>query len=111
MELDENSRLSADSRVSDSNSMQATYSERSNNNATTNSNLVTEFSKEMFQNDNIETEQEKAEDPSSSKVSKVEQFHSEYIISESFSESPSAVPSKGITLYTCYCNIYLYFDN
>ncbi|KOC67187.1 Transcription initiation factor TFIID subunit 7 [Habropoda laboriosa] len=90
MELDENSRLSADSRVSDSNSMQVTYSERSDNNTATNSNLVTEFSKEMFQNDNnMEAEAEKPEDVSPSKGPKVEQFHSEYIISDNFSESPA----------------------
>ncbi|OAD60162.1 Transcription initiation factor TFIID subunit 7 [Eufriesea mexicana] len=87
--------LDVDSRVSDSNSMQATYSERSNNNAATNSNLVTQFSKEMFQSDNnMEVEVEKSEDASSSKLPKVEQFHSEYIISENFSESPSASVSK-----------------
>ncbi|XP_015435880.1 PREDICTED: transcription initiation factor TFIID subunit 7 [Dufourea novaeangliae] len=94
MELDENSRLSADSRVSDSNSMQATYSERSNNNTNTNSNLVTEFSKEMFQNDNIETEGEKPVDTTPTKVSKLEQFHSEYILPDNFSESLSAQASK-----------------
>ncbi|CAL7946815.1 unnamed protein product [Xylocopa violacea] len=96
MELDENSRLSGDSRVSDSNSMHATYSERSNNNATTRSNLVTEFSKEMFQNDNnIETEGPvKAEDTSLLKVPKVEQFHSEYIIPDEFSDLPPAPVSK-----------------
>lgn len=93
MELDENSRLSADSRVSDSNSMQATYSERSNNNATTSSNLVTEFSKEMFQNDNMEGEAMKQEDTSPSKASKVEQFQ-EYILTDEFTEIPSASASK-----------------
>lgn len=99
MELDENSRLSADSRVSDSNSMQAAYSERPSN-IETNGRLCTIFSKEMFQNDN-NVEAEKPEDTSSSKVAKVEQFHSEYIISENFSESPSASASKGIIyLYT-----------
>ncbi|CAD1481208.1 unnamed protein product, partial [Heterotrigona itama] len=94
MELDENSRLSADSRVSDSNSMQAAYSEKPSN-IETNGRLCTVFSKEMFQNDNnVEAEAEKPEDTSSSKVTKVEQFHSEYIISENFSESPSASASK-----------------
>lgn len=101
MELDDNSRLSADSRVSDSNSMQAAYSERSANNTATNSTLVTEFSKEMFQNDNnIETEGEKPEDVQSSKVPKMEQFHSEYIIPEGFSELPSATTSKADSLQT-----------
>ncbi|XP_017886103.1 transcription initiation factor TFIID subunit 7 [Ceratina calcarata] len=93
MELDENSRLSADSRVSDSNSMQATYSERSNNNATTSSNLVTEFSKEMFQNDNMEAEAMKQEDTSPSKAPKVEQFQ-EYILTDEFTEMPSVSASK-----------------
>ncbi|XP_054008972.1 transcription initiation factor TFIID subunit 7 [Hylaeus anthracinus] len=89
MELDENSRLSADSRVSDSNSLQATYSERSNNTATNNS-LVTEFKKEMFQNDNNgETESEKPVEIST-KMPKLEQFHSEYIIPDDFSEIPAA---------------------
>lgn len=96
MELDENSRLSADSRVSDSNSMQPTYSERSINNATTNSELVTEFSKEMFQNDNNCMEGEKpVDDVTQSKIPKMEQFHSEYIIpDDNFSESPSISMSK-----------------
>ncbi|XP_018398248.1 PREDICTED: transcription initiation factor TFIID subunit 7 isoform X1 [Cyphomyrmex costatus] len=85
MELDENSRLSADSRVSDSNSMQAAYSERSSNNATTSSGLVTEFSKDMFHNDtngDMETEKPQGE-TSPLKPPKLEQFHSEYIIPES----------------------------
>jgi len=94
MELDENSRLSADSRVSDSNSMQAAYSERSSNNATTSSGLVTEFSKDMFHNDNngdMETEKQQGES-NPIKVQKLEQFHSEYIITE----SPTSVSaSKG----------------
>lgn len=83
MELDENSRLSAESRVSDSNSMQAAYSERSSNNAAANSGLVTEFSKEMFQNESIETEGEKPTDTTPVKVPKIESFHSEYIIPDS----------------------------
>lgn len=94
---DENSHLTADSRVSDSNSMQAAYSERSSNNATTSSGLVTEFSKEMFQNDNNgDTEIEKQQDDATStKVQKLEQFHAEYIISENYTESPSVSISKG----------------
>ncbi|XP_043254100.1 transcription initiation factor TFIID subunit 7 [Colletes gigas] len=96
MELDENSRLSVDSRVSDSNSMQATYSERSNHNATTSNTLVTEFKKEMFQNDNnCETEGDKPVD-AISKLPKMEQFHSEYIIPDDFSEIPSAPASKDL---------------
>lgn len=94
MELDENSRLSGDSRVSDSNSMQAAYSERSSNNATTSSGLVTEFTKDMFQNDNNgDTEAEKQQDETTPpKQPKLEQFHSEYIMPE----SPTSVSiSKG----------------
>lgn len=96
MELDENSRLSADSRVTDSNSMQAPYSERSDNNATASNGLVTEFSKEMFQNDNGDAEAEKQqEEATSSKVQKLEQFHSEYIIPDNYTESPPVSVSKG----------------
>lgn len=93
MELDENSRLSADSRVSDSNSMQAAYSERSSNNATTSSGLVTEFSKDMFHDNNGDNETEKQQGETiSPKAPKLEQFHSEYIIPE----SPTSVStSKG----------------
>lgn len=96
MELDENSRLSGDSRVSDSNSMQATYSEKSSNNATTSGGLVTEFSKEMFQNDNNgDVETEKQQDETVPKAQKLEQFHADYIITENYTESPSASVSKG----------------
>ncbi|XP_018398249.1 PREDICTED: transcription initiation factor TFIID subunit 7 isoform X2 [Cyphomyrmex costatus] len=82
MELDENSRLSADSRVSDSNSMQAAYSERSSNNATTSSGLVTEFSKDMFHNDtNGDMETEKPQESptlvSISKDSRLATLHAE----------------------------------
>lgn len=93
MELDENSRLSADSRVSDSNSMQAAYSERSSNNATMSSGLVTEFSKDMFHDNNGDMETEKQQDEATPpKVQKLEQFHSEYIIPE----SPTSISvSKG----------------
>lgn len=95
MELDENSR-SADSRVSDSNSMQATYSEKSSNNATMSSGLVTEFSKEMFQNDNGDVEAEKQQTETvSTKAQKLEQFHTDYIITENYTESPSVSASKG----------------
>lgn len=68
--------------VSDSNSMQAAYSERSSNNATTSSGLVTEFSKDMFHDDNNgDTETEKQQSESSPlKATKLEQFHSEYMI-------------------------------
>lgn len=95
MELDENSRLSAESRVSDSNSMQAAYSERSSNNATTSSGLVTEFSKEMFQNDNGDVEMEKQQDETTpTKGSKIEQFQCEYIISDNYTELPPVSVSK-----------------
>lgn len=83
MELDENSRLSADSRVSDSNSMQAAYSERSSNNATTSSGLVTEFSKDMFHTDNNGDAEKQQDETTPPKVPKLEQFHSEYIIPDS----------------------------
>lgn len=96
MELDENSHLTADSRVSDSNSMQAAYSERSSNNATTSSGLVTEFSKEMFHDNNGDAETEKQQDDATStKVPKLEQFHAEYIISDNYTESPTVSISKG----------------
>jgi hypothetical protein len=100
MELDENSRLSADSRVSDSNSMQAAYSERSSNNATTSSGLVTEFSKDMFQNDNNgDMEIEKQDEGTPQKVQKMEQFQSEYMISDNYTEAiitPASISaSKG----------------
>jgi hypothetical protein len=96
MELDETSRLTGDSRVSDSNSIQATYSGRSSNNATTSSGLVTEFSKEMFQNDNNDIEIDKQESRSPTKIPKMEQFHSEYILPDNYIESPSISVSKGL---------------
>lgn len=107
MELDENSHLTADSRVSDSNSMQAAYSERSSNNVTMSSGLVTEFSKEMFQNDNNgDTEIEKQQDDATStKVQKLEQFHAEYIISENYTESPSVSISKDSRLATLHAEL------
>ncbi|XP_011691831.1 PREDICTED: transcription initiation factor TFIID subunit 7 [Wasmannia auropunctata] len=108
MELDENSRLSADSRVSDSNSMQAAYSERSSNNATTSSGLVTEFSKDMF-HDNGDTETEKQQGESSPlKVPKLEQFHSEFIIPDNYSEAiitPSVSVSKDARLATLHAEL------
>ncbi|KYN20872.1 Transcription initiation factor TFIID subunit 7 [Trachymyrmex cornetzi] len=101
MELDENSRLSADSRVSDSNSMQAAYSERSSNNATTSSGLVTEFSKDMFHNDtNGDPEAEKPQGENSPlKAPKLEQFHSEYIIPESPTSVSVSKDSRLATLH------------
>ncbi|KAL6439337.1 transcription initiation factor TFIID subunit 7 [Cataglyphis hispanica] len=107
MELDENSHLTADSRVSDSNSMQAAYSERSSNNATMSSGLVTEFSKEMFQNDNNgDAETEKQQDEATSaKASKLEQFHAEYIISDNYTESPQVSVSKDSRLATLHAEL------
>ncbi|KAG5333831.1 TAF7 factor, partial [Acromyrmex heyeri] len=100
MELDENSRLSADSRVSDSNSMQAAYSERSSNNATTSSGLVTEFSKDMFHDTNGDTEAEKPQGESSPlKAPKLEQFHSEYVIPESPTSVSISKDSRLATLH------------
>ncbi|XP_071564302.1 transcription initiation factor TFIID subunit 7 isoform X2 [Temnothorax nylanderi] len=106
MELDENSRLSVDSRVSDSNSMQAAYSERSSNNATMSSGLVTEFSKDMFHNDNngdMETEKQQDEG-TPPKVPKLEEFHSEYIIPDDYIESPPSI-SKGSRLATLHAEL------
>ncbi|XP_046743934.1 transcription initiation factor TFIID subunit 7 [Diprion similis] len=102
MELDENSRLSADSRVSDSNSMQVRYSERSGNHASGSSGLVTQFSKEMFPGN------DDGEKPlvDLSKVPKEETFHSEYMIPDDFSRSqPMALTNDTIqaridTLYS-----------
>ncbi|XP_012284567.1 transcription initiation factor TFIID subunit 7 [Orussus abietinus] len=90
MELDENSRLSVDSRVSDSNSMQVGYSERASNNPTTSHDLVTEFSKEMFQgssNGGGDGDKDCVED--GTKIPKLEDFHSEYIVPDNYSESQS----------------------
>ncbi|XP_020290868.1 transcription initiation factor TFIID subunit 7 [Pseudomyrmex gracilis] len=107
MELDENSRLSADSRVSDSNSMQAAYSERSNNTTTANNGLVTEFSKDMFQNSNngdMETDKQQNE-AGSAKDAKLEQFHSEYIITDNYSESPPVSTSKEARLTALHAEL------
>ncbi|XP_072765127.1 transcription initiation factor TFIID subunit 7 [Anoplolepis gracilipes] len=107
MELDENSHLTAESRISDSNSMQAAYSERSSNNATTSSGLVTEFSKEMFQNDNNgDAEAEKQQDDATStKTPKLEQFHTEYIIPDNYTESPPVSVSKDSRLATLHAEL------
>ncbi|KAH0949676.1 hypothetical protein HN011_010447 [Eciton burchellii] len=105
MELDETSRLTGDSRVSDSNSIQATYSGRSSNNATTSSGLVTEFSKEMFQNDNNDIEIDKQESRSPTKIPKMEQFHSEYILPDNYIESPSISVSKDSRLATLHAEL------
>ncbi|XP_012254497.1 transcription initiation factor TFIID subunit 7 [Athalia rosae] len=102
MELDENSRLSADSRVSDSNSMQVRYSERSRHQASTSSGLVTQFSKDMF-HDNEDGDKSIVD---VTKVPKEETFHSEYMIPDDFSQSqPMALTNDSIqaridTLYS-----------
>ncbi|XP_033207525.1 transcription initiation factor TFIID subunit 7 isoform X2 [Belonocnema kinseyi] len=97
MELDENSHLSAESRISDSNSMQVRYSERSGNTVvSTSEGLITHFSKEMFQQKNDDGDDEKPNIDEESKVPKLESFNSEYIIPESehFSESQSVPVNK-----------------
>lgn len=98
MELDENSHLSADSRISDSNSMQVRYSERSGNAVvSTSEGLITHFSKEMFQPKNDNGDDEKPNIDEESKVPKLESFNSEYIIPETehFSESEPGPINKG----------------
>ncbi|KAK0084994.1 hypothetical protein PV325_005991 [Microctonus aethiopoides] len=97
MELDDNSRLSADSRVSDSNSLQVGYSERSGQDTNTCSQLLTEFSKDMFPSENTEEQDNRTADENVSKTPKIEDFHSEYIIPESYSENaPIAVPKDSM---------------
>lgn len=94
VEIDETSRLSADSRISDSNSMQVGYSERSrpDSNANNCNELVTEFSRDMFQSrsndDNAEQKIPKVENP----------FHSEYIIPDNYCDAPVSI-ERG-TLYS-----------
>ena len=104
MELDENSHLSADSRISDSNSMSVRYSEQSGNVvASTSSGLITEFSKEMFQAENDDGDDEKPNIGEESKIPKLESFNSEYIIPENehFSESQAEPVKKGNFLFLC----------
>ncbi|XP_011505447.1 PREDICTED: transcription initiation factor TFIID subunit 7 isoform X2 [Ceratosolen solmsi marchali] len=92
MELDENSHLSVDSRVSDSNSIQVGYSEQSANVLSTNSgSLVTEFSKEMFESEEI-IEDIKI-DIEDVKIPKIEGFD-DYEISENLSESQNTMINK-----------------
>lgn len=83
MELDDNSHLSADSRVSDSNSMQVGYSERSGQDTNT-CELLTEFNKDMFPSENTEEQEEQPTDDKPIKVPKVEDFHTEFDIPETF---------------------------
>ena len=94
MDLDENSHLSVDSRVSDSNSiMQVRYSEQSANILTTSSGpLVTEFSKEMFETEEIV--EDIKPDIEDVKIPKIEGFDA-YEMSESYLESHSSMMNKG----------------
>ncbi|XP_057326267.1 transcription initiation factor TFIID subunit 7 [Microplitis mediator] len=94
MELDETSRLSADSRVSDSNSMQVGFSERSGQDTNTCSQLLTEFSKDMFPSQTSDEQDNKSSVEGVQKVPKIEDFHSEYIIPDD-SETPSMSSNKG----------------
>ncbi|OXU19785.1 hypothetical protein TSAR_003740 [Trichomalopsis sarcophagae] len=98
MELDENSHLSVDSRVSDSNSMQVGYSEQSVNvPSTSNGPLVTEFSKEMFESEETVEEVIDTEDV---KIPKQE-ILDPYEMSQSYSESQNIMTNKGKTLDFC----------
>ncbi|XP_043473300.1 transcription initiation factor TFIID subunit 7 [Leptopilina heterotoma] len=94
LEFDENSRMSADSRISDSNSMQVRYSERSGNTVvSTASGLITEFSKDMF----VQAHERNEEKPSIEeeiKVPKLEAFNTEYIIPENDNFSQPQSTSK-----------------
>ncbi|XP_043286458.1 transcription initiation factor TFIID subunit 7 [Venturia canescens] len=96
MDMDDTSRLSAESRVSDSNSMQVRYSERPGQEVVTCTELVTEFSKEMFHPENSNTDDgNKIESNNDSpvKLTKLENFHSEYMIPDNYNESlSSSVP-------------------
>lgn len=107
MELDENSRLSADSRVSDSNSMQVRYSERSSNHATSSNGLVTQFSKEMF-HDNDDGEKPLVD---MSKPPKEEAFHSEYMIPDDFSQSQPMALTNGKLNYIVTDHEYLILES
>lgn len=108
-EIDETSRLSADSRVSDSNSMQVSrYSERSRQDTTTATNtasncnqFVTEFTRDMFPPDNT-NEQENNE---ALKEPKVENpFHSEYMIPDNYSDAPTISTQRGYLIFFIQLN-------
>ncbi|XP_063974870.1 transcription initiation factor TFIID subunit 7 [Diachasmimorpha longicaudata] len=90
IELDETSRMSADSRASDSNSMQVRYGERSGQD-TSNTELITEFSKDMFPSDSQDDQESRG---TTQKIPKMEDFHSEYIIPDSYSEGGSMSMTK-----------------
>lgn len=103
MELDESSRLSVDSRISDSNSMQVRYLEQSTNEpSVSNEPLVTEFSKEMFEIE--ETVEDVKPDIEDIKIPKIENYE-EYEMSENFSEIPNVIFNKGFE------NIFVYIKN
>ncbi|KAH0569114.1 transcription initiation factor TFIID subunit 7 [Cotesia glomerata] len=93
VELDETSRISADSRVSDSNSMQVGFSERSGQDTNTCSELLTEFSKDMFPPQISYDQENKPNVEDVQKIPKIEDFHSEYIIPDD--SSPSMSTNKG----------------
>lgn len=94
MELDENSRLSVDSRVSDSNSMQVKYSEQLLAGPSTSSDpLVTEFSKDMFMSEETIIEDIKP-DIEDVKIPKVENF-SHYDLLGNDSQSQNTMSNKG----------------
>ncbi|CAD6208478.1 GSCOCG00003490001-RA-CDS [Cotesia congregata] len=93
VELDETSRISADSRVSDSNSMQVGFSERSGQDTNTCSELLTEFSKDMFPPQIPYDQENKPNVEDVQKIPKIEDFHSEYIIPDD--SSPSMSTNKG----------------
>lgn len=100
MELEENSRLSADSRISDSNSMQAGYSEPSaNNDGMGSSEMLTEFKKEMFHHTEENSEMGEKSYLDSYKVSA---FQPEYILPDM--EAPGA--SKGL-FTTTLCKLHI----
>ncbi|XP_058795503.1 transcription initiation factor TFIID subunit 7 isoform X2 [Phymastichus coffea] len=99
MDLDESSRLSVDSRVSDSNSMQVKYSgQLSGVPSTSGDPLVTEFSKDMFMSEEIIDDMKP--DLEDVKIPKVENFN-HYDISGNDSESQSTMGNKDAIQARC----------
>lgn len=98
--------MSGDSRISDSNSMQVRYSERSGNTVvSTASGLITEFSKDMF----VQAHEGTGEKPNVEeevKVPKLEAFNTEYIIPESDNFSQPQSTSKGTILLLSIIQFY-----
>ena len=95
MEVDENSHLSVDSRVSDSNSLQVQYSNQLVNvPSTSGTSLVTEFTKDMFNfenaDENIKIEIKEEQVP---KVDTVDEYACNEI-TESFIEPQNIVISR-----------------